>query len=222
MKITKYPQSHLVIEKEGKKLIIDPGYLTAKAGFAPTQFQGADLYLITHQHGDHLDPENIKEIVQDAPVYGNSDVIEKLKELGVEGGVEMKNLEEAEVEGFKIQAVDIAHFPPPNGSTPPPNTGFLIDGILFHSGDGEKLTEEGIHSHNAALALGMPSTSEVSIANVKKMLKKLNAKVYIPIHYSAYPADPNDHIAELGKEGIEVKILEDEQSLDIESDSENK
>ncbi len=215
MRITKFPQSHLVIEKNGKKLIIDPGYLTAKAGFDPSLFQGADLYLITHQHGDHLDPENIKLIVQNAPVYGNSDVIEKLKEYGVQSGISVENLEKFEASGFQIQAVELPHFPLPNGNPAPPNTGFRIDGIFFHSGDGEKLTEEGIHSENAAIALGMPHTSEVSVKHVREMLKKLNAKVYLPIHYDARPANPHDYKSEFENDGIEVKILKDEQTMEL-------
>ncbi len=214
MKITKYPQSHLVIEKGGKKLIIDPGYLSAKNGFSAEQFQGADLYLITHQHGDHLDPENIKQIVGDAPVYGNSDVVIKLKEVGVESGVEVRNREKFSVGGFAIQAVDLPHFPLPNGNPVPPNTGFLIDGVFFHSGDGMEISEE-IKSDNAALALGQPSVSETSIANVKKMLEKLGAKVYIPIHYDAHPADPQNYVVELEKIGVKVNILANEEFVEI-------
>ncbi len=214
MKVKKFPQSHLIIEKNGKKLIIDPGYLSAKNGFAPEKFQGADGYLITHQHGDHLDPENIKEIVQDNPVYGNSDVIKKLKEIGVKSGVVVKNLEKFLVEDFEIQAVELPHFPLPNGNPVPPNTGFLVDDIFFHSGDGMELLED-INSDYAALALDMPQSTEISVQNVKKMLKKLNAKVYIPIHYSAYPADPNDFKHQLDELGIEIKVLADEESFDI-------
>lgn len=213
MKITKYPQSHLVLEKEGKKLIIDPGYLSAKAGFTPEQFQDADIYLITHQHADHLDPENIKQIIQDKPVYANSDVIAKLIEVGVESGIEVQHLEEFKSGGFKIKAVNLPHFPPPNGSVPPPNTGFLIDGIFFHSGDGMELHDE-IYADNASIALGMPNVSESSIKNVREMLIKLDAKAYIPIHYDAHPANPHDVEQKLA-DLADVIILKDKEHVEI-------
>src|SRR5581483_9725210 len=100
MKITKYPQSHLVIENNGQKILIDPGNITFNNGFTPEQFQGMDGYLITHQHADHLDPENIKKIVGDSKVYGNEDVVGKLKELGVEAIV-VKNGEKFMIGEFE-------------------------------------------------------------------------------------------------------------------------
>ncbi len=215
MKITKFPQSHLVIEKDGKKLIIDPGLLSEKEGFDPILFKDADAYLVTHQHADHLDPDNAKKIIQDAPVYGNADVVTKLTELGVETGIVVEHLEKFDAAGFQIQAVELPHFPLPNGNPVPPNTGFLIDGIFFHSGDGQKLLEEGIHSENAALALGMPMVSPESVENVKAMLTKLQAKVYIPIHYSARPADPHESKPQIEQTGVEVKILGNNESLEL-------
>jgi L-ascorbate metabolism protein UlaG (beta-lactamase superfamily) len=60
MKIRKFPQSHLVLEKNGKTLIIDPGYITFEKGFKVEDFQNADIYLITHQHADHLGPRSFR------------------------------------------------------------------------------------------------------------------------------------------------------------------
>jgi L-ascorbate metabolism protein UlaG (beta-lactamase superfamily) len=213
MKVQKFPQAHLKLTKDGKTLVIDPGYLTYKNGFKVEDFQGADIYLVTHQHADHLDPQTIKQVVQDKPVYGNSDVIQKLKEVGVTTGIAVKDREKFSAGGFEIEAVELPHFQLPNGSTPPPNTGFVIDGIFFHSGDGFKV--EGISVDNAALALGQPNVSETSLENVKKMLKSLNAKIYIPIHYDAYPADPAEFVESLKEDEVEVRILKNSEETEI-------
>ncbi len=213
MKVQKFPQAHLKLTKDSKTLIIDPGYLTYKNGFKVEEFQGADVYLITHQHADHLDPETIKQVVGDKPVFGNSDVINKLQEVGVTTGQAVKDREKFSAGGFEIEAVDLPHFTPPNGSVPPPNTGFIVDGVFFHSGDGFEI--DGIKVETAALALGQPNVSETSIANVKKMLQNLGARVYIPIHYDAYPVNPEEYKQTLKETGVEIKILKNGEEAEI-------
>jgi L-ascorbate metabolism protein UlaG (beta-lactamase superfamily) len=209
MKVKKFPQSHLLISKDGKRLVIDPGYLTAKQGFSVEEFQGADVYLITHQHEDHLDPATIKEIVGDKPVFGNADVVGKLHEVGLEGKEVVDGLE-FEESGFKIKAVDLPHFRHPLGNPMPPNTGFIIDGVFFHAGDGFELS--GVNVEKAALPIGHPS---VSTTGVLDFAKSLGAKLIIPIHYDAYPRDPEElkKIAEASN--IEVRILKNGEETEI-------
>lgn len=202
MKVKKYPQSHLVIINDaGNKLIIDPGYLTFEKGFKVSEFQGADVYLITHQHSDHLDPNTIKEVVEDSLIFGNSDVVAKLAEVGVEAK-EVKDRQKFEVAGFEILPVDLPHFPNPLGKPMPPNTGFVIDNVFFHAGDGYWL--EGLKVENAALPIAHPS---ISTAQVLNFAKSLQVKLIIPIHYDVYLRDPSE-LANLAKElNIEVRPL---------------
>ena len=224
MKVKKYPQSHLVITNDlGKKIIIDPGYLTfdpsthsgksgqAGSGFKVEDFQGADCYLITHQHADHLDPETIKEVIQNKPVYGNIDVTDKLKECGV-SGIEVKDQQEFNVEGFMIKAIDLPHFEKPNTQMPP-NTGFLIDGVFFHPGDGWRI--EGVKSEKAAVPISGPPDGEIGFEQALTLAKSLGAKAVIPIHYDKYPADPNEFSKLAQKEGIKVISLNIGEEVDI-------
>ncbi len=209
MKIKKYPQSHLVITNDaGKKLMIDPGYLTFQQ-FRVEDFQGADVYLITHQHSDHLDPNTIKEVVQENPVYGNKDVVAKLSEIGVKANM-AENGKKFEVAGFEITPLDLPHFPHPLGNPMPQNTGFIVNGIFFHAGDGFEL--EGIQVENAALPIGHPSISTLQILN---FAKSLQVKVIIPIHYDAYLRDPNE-LGKLAKQlNIEVRPLNNGEETTI-------
>lgn len=213
MKIKKFPQSHLVItNNQGKKLIIDPGYLTFQKGFKVENFQGADLYLITHQHADHLGPETIKQVVGESPVYANEDVVNKLKEAGINHATRVKDRQEFESKGFKITPVDLPHFEKP-GVNMPPNTGFLIDGIFFHPGDGWKLT--GINSKNAAIPIGGPPDGDIGINQGLSLAKSLQAKIVIPIHYDAYPANPSDFTPLAENEGIKVITLSHGEETEI-------
>lgn len=203
MKVKKYPQSHLVITNDlGKKLIIDPGYLTFEKGFKVEDFQGAQVYLITHQHKDHVDPETIKEVVGDSPVFGNADVCSKLSEVSVKV-TEAKDREKFEVAGFNITPINLPHFPHPLGKVMPPNTGFIVNGTFFHAGDGYQLG--GVNVETGALPIGHPSLSTTQVLN---FAKSLNVKVIIPIHYDVYLRDPNE-LASIAKAlNIEVRILQ--------------
>lgn len=206
MKVRRYPQSHLVITNGlGKKLIIDPGYITFEKGFKVSDFQGADVYLITHQHADHLDPNTIKEVVGESPVYGNADVVNKLAEVGVKA-IEVKDRQKFAVAGFEIASVDIPHFQVP-GKEVPPNTGYLINGVFFHPGDGGEAPEE-VRSDNLALLIANPWISPGHYEKAIEFAKNLKAKLVIPIHYdSRYPANTEEFTQEASKEDLEVRVL---------------
>jgi L-ascorbate metabolism protein UlaG (beta-lactamase superfamily) len=201
MRVKKYPQSHLVISESGKKLIIDPGYITFEKGFKVEDFQGADVYLITHQHEDHLGTETIRDIVGDKPVLGNSDVIGKLKEIGVPNANEISNMQEVEIGGFKIKAVDLPHFQK-EGVVMPPNTGFLINGIFFHPGDGDK--SPPITAPNAAVPIG---GATINYDTALEFIEGIGAKVVIPIHYDVYKGDPDEFKKMASNFGIDVRPL---------------
>lgn len=204
MKIKKYPQSHLVITHGETTIVIDPGSITFDRGFTPAEFTGADGYLITHQHADHLDPNNIKGVVESSKgkVYGNSDVVQKLKGLGVEA-VTIYDRQPFTVGEFQITPVDLPHCRMENGTDGPPNTGFIIDGVLFHPGDGIKLAN--FTSPNVALPIAGPSINHETALEFAKSLK---AKLVIPIHYdSKFAGDPLEFKKLAEPLGIEVRPL---------------
>lgn len=202
MKVKKYPQSHLLITGNNTRIIIDPGYITFEKGFKVEEFQGMDGYLITHQHADHVDHQRIKEIVADAKVYGNFDVLNKLKESGV-SVTEVNDRQAFNIGEFEITAIDLPHCKMQDGSDGPPNTGFLINGILFHPGDGDK--NPGISADNFALPIAGPS---ITYPGAVQFAKDIKAKMVIPIHYdSRFEVDPDEFGKLLQKEGIEVRVL---------------
>ena len=56
MRVTKYPQSCLVVETDGVRLLIDPGVFVT-ASYEPDDLGEIDAVLYTHRHADHVDPE---------------------------------------------------------------------------------------------------------------------------------------------------------------------
>ena len=63
MKLTKYEHACLVIQNQGKKLVIDPGEVSLS--FNPNEIY--DYVVITHEHADHLAPSTLKTIYQKNP-----------------------------------------------------------------------------------------------------------------------------------------------------------
>lgn len=212
MKVKKYLQSHLVITGISTKIIIDPGSITFAAGFKPEEFQGADAYLITHQHQDHMDPNNIKGVVNSGQgiVYGNADVVAKLKSLEIEAK-ETCDKEKFQVGGFEIIPIDLPHCKMQDGSDGPPNTGFLINGVLFHPGDGDKRPND-LTVENLALPIAGPT---ITMNGALQFAQDIQAKIVIPIHYDYFKADPEEFKKMASPFGIEVRPLAPGQETDI-------
>lgn len=211
MKVKKYPQSHLVISNGASKIVIDPGMYTFKQGFKPAEFSDCQAILITHAHPDHLDQDNIKAVVNGKQIFGNAHVVEYLKELGVEA-VEIKNHQPFEAGDFKVMAIDLPHCKMQDGSDGPPNTGFLIEGVLFHPGDGD-IAPEGLTSDNVALPIAGPS---IILDGALKFAQDLEAKLVIPIHYDGrFPVDLNGFIKQAEDAGIEVRPLRAGEETEI-------
>ncbi len=83
MKITKYAHACLYLEKSSTKLIIDPGAFTT----LPEEIPYVDFIIITEEHFDHFDVENIKKLLsvnQNAQIYSTEAVATKLADADIE------------------------------------------------------------------------------------------------------------------------------------------
>lgn len=210
MKITKFSQSHLEISKDGKKLVIDAGMITFAAGGKPADHAGADAYIFTHNHPDHLDPKTVKEVVGTSPVYGNAEVVKTLKEAGVEA-TEITEGKEFEVAGFKIRPIHMEHCKTSQGIPFASNTGFLIDDKLFDPGDSIE-QEHQFNIENIALPIvGLTYGPDEAL----EAAKKLGVKLIIPTHYDYIKSDPQEFKQKAAEFGIEVKPLNPGESVEI-------
>ena len=63
MEITKYEHACLLINKNGARLLIDPGNYTN----LPAKLEGIDIVVITHEHFDHLDIPNLRKVLELIP-----------------------------------------------------------------------------------------------------------------------------------------------------------
>lgn len=170
---------------------------------------GVGAVLYTHQHSDHYDASIAQALLaQGAQLYANAATAELIGEQAqiVDDG------QEFQVGPFTITARELPHCLLPDGSAGPQNTGYVIDGVLFHPGDGKEI--EGLHVDNLALPITGP---DISILDAINFAKQVKAKVAIPIHYTAIPASPEVFSEYAGRGGVdfEVRILADGESTEI-------
>lgn len=205
MKVTKYPQSCLLLEKDGKRIVIDPGrFFTQKYDVGELGKLEAVLY--THQHGDHFDQSLVDGFKkQGVPIYANEAVCELIGDTKCN----VSHSAGFEVAGFDVMPHDLPHFP--IKGDPPQNTGYIIDGNFFHPGDGVKTT--GVSASN----LAAPIAGGFGFDDVIDLAKSIKAKKLIPIHYTnqqMYPVDVNEFKSQAEGE-FEVIVLADGESTEL-------
>lgn len=212
MNITKYPQSCLIVEKDGARILIDPGsFLAGK--FTAEQLPDIDAIILTHRHPDHANPELITALLakKSVPVYANDDTKDFLGGSVVTHPINPGDT--ATVAGFAVQTYDMPHCPMPDGSAGPPNNGYVFDGTFLHAGDG--VAVEGLQVENAAIAIAGP---DVSLRDAADLIKAVGAKKVIPIHYSIFSDDKPMAAVGLVKYGapdVEMIVLGNAESTTL-------
>lgn len=182
--VTKYPQSCLVLEKGGKRLLIDPGSFVSQK-YQPTDLLPIDGILITHEHIDHADPELIKKLTagKSIPVIANQSAKTVLGEVVTNLIVDE---EELQVAGFRVMARELPHMAMLDGSPGPQNTGYVIDGVFFHPGDGKELANLTVVS--AAIPIAGP---DISFRDSLNFALQLGCEKIIPIHNDVANLNPS-------------------------------
>lgn len=205
LKFTFIGHGTLMVSFAQKIIHIDP--VSRYADYS--QLPEADIILITHHHGDHLDPE-VMEMLRSE----KTDLVltEKCAQE-VEGGLIMKNGDIRTVQGLKIEAVpayNIVHMRSPDVPyhIKGEGNGYVItfgDKRVYVAGDTENIPEmkELEHIDIAFLPMNLPYT--MSPEMVADAAKAFRPKILYPYHYGQ--TDPAKIVELLaGEEDIEVRI----------------
>jgi len=152
-----------------------------------TRYPKADLILVTHEHGDHLDLQAIGLIrTAKTAVVVTENAASKLQ-----GGIVMKNGDTKTVRGFKIEAVpayNLVHMRSPGVPFHPQGNGngYVItfgDKRVYIAGDTENVPEmknlRGIDI--AFLPMNLPYTMTPEM--VADAAKAFRPKILYPYHY---------------------------------------
>jgi L-ascorbate metabolism protein UlaG (beta-lactamase superfamily) len=203
LKITCIGHGTLMFAFGGKIIHIDP--VSREADY--TKMPKADLILVTHEHGDHLDPKAIKVIRKEKTEIVLTEICAK----EVKGGIVMKNGDIKTVMGLKIEAVpayNIIHkrdngqpfHPKGNGN------GYVItfgDKRVYVAGDTENTPEiKKLKDIDIAfLPMNLPYTMTPEM--VADAAKAFKPKILYPYHFG------DTDTSEL------VKLLKDEKEIEV-------
>lgn len=218
MKITKFPQSCLLIETKGKKILIDPGTLKYKKEYFNV-WNEVDIILITHKHSDHCNTEVLEKLNKNIKIYSTQEVQQANKSLKINI---VKENDIIELDNIKIEVVHAIHGYQPllkGAKEVYENVGYIID-------DGENrlyTTSDTICFKNdyKANILCIPVTGHgltMSAFEAALYAKEVGAVLTIPIHMDNPTFPPNfDYIKEMfEKYEVEYEILENEESIEVE------
>ena len=218
MKITKYPQSCLLIETKDKKILVDPGNLKYKEEYLDI-WNKVDIILITHKHPDHCNTEVIEKLSSNIKIYSSKEVQEANESLKLNI---VKEGDKIELEDVNIEVVKAIHgYQPLLKGTKEvhENIGYIID-------DGENrlyTTSDTICFRNEYKAdiLCIPVTGHgltMSAFEAALYSKEIGATLTIPIHMDNPAFPPNyEYIKEMfEKYEVEYEILENEETIEIE------
>ncbi len=209
MKISKHVHSCLLVEDQGKTVLIDPGeYTFAAKALEINTLEKLDQILITHEHPDHFYLPFLKEILQkfpNTPIITNSAIVEIL---------ENENIEAVSVGNDFVEVAEAPHEHVFGVPQIPKNVLFNVFGKLTHPGDSEHYALK-----TEALALPVQAPWANTTTAVERALG-LQPKVIIPIHDWHW----NDAAREgfykrfvdfFGKNGIEFKPLKTGEIVEV-------
>ena len=218
MKITKFPQSCMLIETKGKKILVDPGSLKYKEEYFDI-WNNVDIILITHKHSDHCNTEILEKLNKNIIIYSTKEVAEANKSLKINI---IKENDVIELDNIKIEVVHAIHGYQPllkGAKEVHENVGYIID-------DGENRlysTSDTICFRNDYKAdiLCTPVTGHgltMSAFEASLYAKEVGAMLTIPIHMDnpAFPPDFNFIKEMFEKYEVEYEILENDESIEVE------
>jgi len=198
LKITFVGHGTLMFEFAGKIIHVDP--VGREADY--TKMPKADLILITHEHGDHLDPKAIETIKKEETQM----ILTQACSQKVSGGQVIKNGDTKTVMGLKIEAVP-AYNPDKNFHPKGKGNGYVItfgDKKVYVAGDTENIPEmKNLKNIDIAfLPMNLPYTMSPEMA--ADAAKSFKPKILFPYHYGQ--TDTNQ-LVELLKDSKDIKVL---------------
>lgn len=206
MRITKYEHSCVVIEEQGRHLVIDPGKFSH--AFEPSDT--IDCVIITHVHSDHFDVNilnSIKTLNPDVMICSTAQVAEQAQELGIE----VVDANRSCTHGpFHASFYGGQHELYEGFS----NIGVLVNDVFYYPGD--SYTQPG----KAVKILGAPASAPwLRVTEASQFIKDCSADRVIPMH-NALLSDEGKEVhyrilsAAAKESGSEWSALEIGQSLE--------
>jgi L-ascorbate metabolism protein UlaG (beta-lactamase superfamily) len=153
MEVTKLEHACQILTEGEARLVIDPGNFTR-----PIDVTGVVAVVITHEHPDHVTPEQLRRILDhdpDAVVIGPAGVAAALAESAPEVVVDVVvDGDHRTVGPFDLTFHGTRHAVIHSSIPVVDNTGVLVNGALFYPGD--SYTDPGVPVEVLAAPVGAP------------------------------------------------------------------
>ena len=183
MKITKYEHACLVLEKQGQRIVIDPGFYTRPM----SDLNEVQAIVITHMHDDHCFEEQLDRILiknPNAKIYGTDEVCKRLSSyqtIAVHHGDFYKEGD------FTLEFFGDMHAEIHRSIPLIQNCGVLVDSELYYPGDSFTQPDRAVNM------LACPSSAPwLKISEVMDFVAAVKPKRCFATH--------NAHLSDLGHE----------------------
>ena len=183
MQINKFEHACLVLEDEGKRLVIDPGAYTRPMD----SLENVVAVVITHKHDDHCDEAQIDRILSSNPgavIYGTDEVCQRLsdyKTTAVHHGDFYSH------DGFTIEFFGDMHAEIHRSIPLLQNCGVLVNDSLYYPGDSFTRPDRAVE------ILACPTSAPwLKISDVMDFVAEIKPKHCFATH--------NVHLSDIGHE----------------------
>ncbi|MCM2576681.1 MBL fold metallo-hydrolase [Streptomyces meridianus] len=144
MELTKKGHACIRLEKDGQRLVIDPG------GFSePDAAVGADAVLVTHEHADHFDEQRLRAALESNPgaaVWTLRSVADRIAGVFPGRVHTVGHGDTFSAAGFDIEVHGELHAVIHPDIPRVTNVGYLVDGAVFHPGDALTVPERPVET----------------------------------------------------------------------------
>ncbi|MDA4130357.1 MAG: MBL fold metallo-hydrolase [Thaumarchaeota archaeon] len=210
VKITWLGHDGFKIEDGGKTLVIDPFQLKQKVP--------ADYVLVSHEHQDHSNAEDLKKVVKPnetiiVGIQASKSEIEKASPMEIKivkpgDRVKLGNFEVRAVPAYntnKFRSPGKPFHPKEDGKV-----GYIIktnSGVsIYHTGDSDLIPEMQNLMPDIAL-LPVSGTYVMTADEAVEAVRKIRPKIAIPMHYGTIVGSESDARKFKGSAETEVHIL---------------
>jgi L-ascorbate metabolism protein UlaG (beta-lactamase superfamily) len=140
MRLTKYGHACIVLEEQGKKIVIDPGEFTPEFG----DLKDIIAVVVTHVHGDHLSSEHLEAIVKANPDVSVFTTAEAAKEWDGRQAKIVKAGQTEVVGPFTMNFYGELHNAVHKDWPQNQNIGVMVNGTFYYPGDSFTLPNRSV------------------------------------------------------------------------------
>jgi L-ascorbate metabolism protein UlaG (beta-lactamase superfamily) len=144
MLLTKLEHACVRLEKDGATLVIDPA-----AWSMPRALEGASAVLVTHEHFDHFDADGLRAALTADPglqLWTNESVASEFAGFSQDQVHAVDEGDTFTAAGFDVHTYGHLHAILHRDIPVIENTGFMIDGSLFHPGDSFTVPQDPVQT----------------------------------------------------------------------------